>query len=86
MSLADAPSTLVAAANTTVVDASDGPLAVATIEIDDSTWQRAADLSFWARAAVSGAERTAAGDWITMESVPLRPHLADVDLALRRVG
>jgi uncharacterized lipoprotein YbaY len=86
VSMADAPSTTVAAADTTVVDQEEGPLAVATLEVDDATWQRAAALSFWARAAVSGAERTSAGDWVTMESVPLQPHLADVEVPVRRVG
>jgi serine/threonine protein kinase len=86
VSLADAPSTVVAAADTTVIERDDGRLAVATLEVDDTTWQRAAGLSFWARVAASGAERTSAGDWITMESVPLQPHVVDVELPVRRVG
>jgi uncharacterized lipoprotein YbaY len=86
VSLADAPSTVVAAADTTVIEGDEGWLAVATLEVDDATWQRAAGLSFWARVAASGAERTSPGDWITMESVPLQPHVADVELPVRRVG
>jgi hypothetical protein len=86
VSLADAPSTVVARAETVVGDDPDGPIAVATVEVDDATWQRAAGLSFWARADVNGTPRTSPGDWITMESVPLPAHVGEVDIPVRRVG
>jgi uncharacterized lipoprotein YbaY len=86
VSLADAPSKVVASADTVVKEKTDGVIADTTIEVDDATWQRVADLTLWARVASSGAGRTAPGDWITMQSVPLPSTGAQVDIAVRRVG
>ena len=86
VSLADAPSTVVASADAVVKKKTDGVIADTTIEVDDATWQRVAGLTLWARVASSGAGRTAPGDWITMQSVPLPSTGTQVDIPVRRVG
>lgn len=47
-----------------------------------------ADVTVWARVAGSGATETAAGDWITMQHVPVSPTSGEqrVTAPVRRVG
>jgi hypothetical protein len=75
----DAASTLIVAADTRV-DAIGDPgddggaaLATAVLDLADDAVTPQRDLILWARVAASGTERVAVGDWITMQSVPVRP-------------
>ena len=81
-SLADAPSRLVAAADTVLERVGGGLAATATLDVDDDEATPGADLTVWARCRARSAPdrgRVTPGDWITMESYPLRP-------ARRRAG
>lgn len=81
-SLADAPSRLVAAADTVLERAGGRLVATATLVVDDDEVTPGADLTVWARCRPSSGPdrgRVSPGDWITMESYPLRP-------ARRRAG
>jgi uncharacterized lipoprotein YbaY len=71
VALADAPSVTVAAAGSTA-GAGAGPVASVELDVDDGLVGGGHRLAVWARCAASGAEQTAAGDWITMESIPVR--------------
>ena len=77
----DAASTLIIAADTRVGDddgdvddngANGEALATAVIDLADDAVTQQRDLILWARVVASGSERVAAGDWITMQSVPVR--------------
>jgi hypothetical protein len=74
----DAASTLIIATDTRVGDddGDDGDngvaLATAVIDLADDAVTPQRDLILWARVAASGTERIASGDWITMQSVPVR--------------
>lgn len=53
-------------------DADDNAFATAVLEVADAALTPQRDLTVWARVATSGADRVAVGDWITMQSVPVR--------------
>jgi hypothetical protein len=85
VTLQDAQSTVVVAADTRVADVDDGggaSLATAVIELADDAVSPQRDLILWARVAASGAERVAVGDWITMQSIPVRTASAAAERAV----
>ena len=53
-------------------EADDNAFATAVLEVADAALTPQRDLTVWARVATSGADRVAVGDWITMQSVPVR--------------
>jgi uncharacterized lipoprotein YbaY len=57
VSLADAPSTVVASADAVVKEKTDGVIADTTIEVDDATWQRVATSSGSTTALVRASAR-----------------------------
>lgn len=73
--MVDAPSRLVAAADTDLRRRGSGLAAEAVIEADDADIDPRADLSLWARISVAGAldGPVVPGDWITVQSWPVRP-------------
>jgi hypothetical protein len=83
----DAASTLIIATDTRVGDDGDNgddgvALATAVIDLADDAVAPQRDLILWARVATSGTERVASGDWITMQSVPVRTPGAVAGAAL----
>lgn len=91
-SLADAPSRLVAAADTVFERTGSGVAARATLEVDDDVFTPTTDVTVWARSPGAGSgdkRRVAAGDWVTMESYPVRARRGGGDelkVTVRRVG
>lgn len=88
-SLADAPSRVLAAAEGVLETVGDRLLASAVLDVDGSVFTPQAELTLWARCRVSGAARVSSGDWITMESVPVRRDAivegAPIEIAVRPV-
>jgi len=72
VTMQDVADTVVVATDTRVDDAGGDALATAIIELADDAVTPQRDLILWARVGASGTERIAAGDWITMQSVPVR--------------
>jgi hypothetical protein len=75
VTLQDVASPVVVATDTLVddvADAGDDSLVTAIIELADDAVTPQRDLILWARVGASGSERVAVGDWITMQSIPVR--------------
>lgn len=71
VTLQDVASPVVVATDTLVDDVDDA-LVTAVIELADDAVTPQRDLILWARVGASGSERVAVGDWITMQSIPVR--------------
>ena len=71
VTLQDVASPVVVATDTQVDDVDDA-LVTAVIELADDAVTPQRDLILWARVGASGSERVAVGDWITMQSIPVR--------------
>lgn len=91
-SLADGPSRLVAAVETTFERTGSGVAAHAALDVDDDVFTPRTDVTVWARSPAAGSadrRRVAAGDWITMESYPVRQRddgHDELEVTVRRVG
>jgi uncharacterized lipoprotein YbaY len=71
-SLADAPSVVVASGEGRIADGQDATVAEVDLDVDESAIDPRATLTVAAQATAGSRETRAPGDWITMESYPLR--------------
>ncbi len=87
-SMADGVAAVLAAADATVSAGGGGVSwsAEATLDLPDSV-SSTSGAGVWARVASGGADRTAPGDWLTMQSFPVQVPAPDpVTVLVRRVG
>jgi putative lipoprotein len=81
VSLADAPSTVVAATEAESAPDADG--AVAELEVDPADVPAGARLSLRVHWDLSGDGRVAPGDWVTTQSYPVEVGAGDRELVVR---
>ncbi len=70
--LADAPSTLVAATDGVLERDGDELVADTVIDVDDDAFTPQTALTLWARSGDTARRGVARGDWVTMQSHPVR--------------
>lgn len=76
----DAPAIALANARSSVDEAAgddDSGLTVVELDVPDDALDPARDVTVWARVGASGEARTGRGDWITMQSFPVRTAVDD---------